>query len=750
MSDLEPMIKDLALILFTAGVMTLIFKKLGQPLVLGYIVAGFLAGPHFGLIPSVADTVNVHLWSDIGVIFLLFALGLEFSFKKILKVGGSAAVAALVIIVGMIFLGFTVGTAFGWQKMDALFLGGMIAMSSTTIIYKAFDDLGLRKKQFTGLVLSILILEDVLAVVLMVMLSTIAVSSSVDGMELVKSIAKLAFFLILWFVVGLYLIPLFLKKARKLFTGETLLVVSLGLCFGMVVFAAAMGFSAAFGAFIMGSILAETLEAERIDKLVSPVKDLFGAVFFVSVGMMVDPAMIAEYAVPIVVITLTVIIGQAFFASLGVLLSGQSPKTAIECGFSLTQIGEFAFIIAALGQALGVTSNFLYPIVVAVSVITIFLTPYMIRLSGPFYGFLSKHLPEKWVSAAEKISDRATTRTEDSSNWKKYLKSSFSTVIIYGIVSVALTTVSFIWFIPIVDSFFAPTVAKIISAVSILLVLAPFIYTIMFRHTFSDQFKILWNENRSYAPALVAIVVFRIIISMGFVFNVLFHIFHFRGILVFLLAFIILLFMMSSRLVRRQSAKIESTFKDNLRAREAREEYLGKKQPEYASRLISKDLHFADFVIPGDSAWAGQTLAELNLGNRFGVHVASILRGNVRVNIPDARERVYPQDVIQVIGSDTDMDRFSEELKASGSVQDDNIALSSEMILHQVIVNEKSPFIGKNIRECGIRSKYHCLIAGVETKDGKLHQPAVDIPFIKGDVIWVVGQKADVNALVQA
>ena len=383
MAELEPMIKDLALILIFAGVMTLIFKKLGQPLVLGYIVAGFLAGPHFGLLPSVVDTVNVHLWSDIGVIFLLFALGLEFSFKKILKVGGTAVVAALVIIVGMIFLGFTVGSVFGWQRMDALFLGGMIAMSSTTIIYKAFDDLGLRKKQFTGLVLSILILEDILAVVLMVLLSTIAVSNSVNGYELVRSIAKLIFFLVLWFVVGLYVIPILLKKARKMLSGETLLVVALGLCFGMVVFAAAMGFSAAFGAFIMGSILAETLEAERIDKLVSPVKDLFGAIFFVSVGMMVDPAMILHYALPIILITITVIVGQATFATLGVLISGQSFKTALECGFSLTQIGEFAFIIAALGQSLKVTSDFLYPIVVAVSVITIFITPYMIRMAEP-------------------------------------------------------------------------------------------------------------------------------------------------------------------------------------------------------------------------------------------------------------------------------------------------------------------------------------------------------------------------------
>lgn len=750
MGELEPMIKDLALILIFAGAMTLIFKKLGQPLVLGYIVAGFLAGPHFGLLPSVVDTVNVHLWSDIGVIFLLFALGLEFSFKKILKVGGTAVVAALVIIVGMIFLGFTVGSFFGWQKMDALFLGGMIAMSSTTIIYKAFDDLGLRKKQFTGLVLSILILEDILAVVLMVMLSTIAVSNSVNGFELVRSIAKLAFFLVLWFVVGLYVIPILLKKTRKMLSGETLLIVALGLCFGMVVFAAAMGFSAAFGAFIMGSILAETLEAERIDKLVSPVKDLFGAVFFVSVGMMVDPAMILQYAVPIIVITLTVIIGQATFATIGVLLSGQSLKTAFECGFSLTQIGEFAFIIAALGQSLKVTSDFLYPIVVAVSVITIFLTPYMIRLAEPVYGFVSRHLPAKWLAVADRYASRgATTATEDTSSWRKYLKSTIGTVLIYGIVSFAITAVAFLWFVPLMDNILPGAVGKAISALVILLVLGPFLYTISLRHTFSDDFKILWSENRNYVAPLVAIVVIRMLIAMGFIFYVLYSLFHLRGIPVFLLAFAAIMFILSSRLIRRQSLRIESNFRDNLRARDVQAEYLGKKQPEYASRLISKDLHFADFTVPGDSEWAGKTLAELNLGRRFSIHVASILRGNVRINVPEAHEHIFPQDVLQVIGTDTDMEVFSLELKASGRVMDDDIAIRSEMVLRQVIVHEQSPFNGKTIRECGIRKDYHCLIAGVETKDGKLYQPAVDIPFTTGDVVWVVGQKEDVAILLQ-
>ncbi|MEG1685793.1 MAG: cation:proton antiporter, partial [Bacteroides sp.] len=360
MSELPTLIADLALILISAGIITLIFKRLKQPLVLGYIVAGFLASPHMPVLPSVIDTSNIQTWADIGVVFLLFALGLEFSFKKLMKVGGTAIIAASTIIFCMILVGIAVGISFGWKRMDCLFLGGMLAMSSTTIIYKAFDDLGLRKQRFAGLVLSILILEDILAIALMVMLSTMAVSNNFEGADMIESIAKLVFFLILCFIVGIYIIPGFLKRAKKWMGDETLLIVSLGMCFGMVVLASKVGFSAAFGAFVMGSILAETIEAEQIDRLVKPVKNLFGAIFFVSVGMMVDPSMIVQYAFPIIVISLAVIIGQALFGTFGVLLSGQPLKTAMQCGFSLTQIGEFAFIIASLGVSLHVTSDFLY------------------------------------------------------------------------------------------------------------------------------------------------------------------------------------------------------------------------------------------------------------------------------------------------------------------------------------------------------------------------------------------------------
>ena len=749
MAEIEPLIADLALILICAGVMTLIFKKLGQPLVLGYIVAGFIASPHFALTPSVIDTASIHTWSDIGVIFLLFALGLEFSFKKIVKVGGPAVIAALTIIFGMIFLGFTVGSSFGWSKMDALFLGGMISMSSTTIIYKAFEDLGIAKKQFAGLVMSILILEDILAVVLMVVLSTVAVSNNFEGMELVASVAKLVFFLILWIIVGIYLIPLLLRWAKKLMNDETLLVVALGLCFGMVVLAAKTGFSAAFGAFIMGSILAETVEAEHIERIVKPVKDLFGAIFFVSVGMMVDPAMIAQYWLPIVVITLTVIIGQLLFATTGVLLSGQNLKTAMQCGFSLTQIGEFAFIIATLGVSLGVTGSFLYPIVVAVSVITIFLTPYMIRLAEPAYEVVYKHLPGRVRTILDNYAaSSASPTTSKQSEWKKYLGSIIRVIVIYGILCIAVCGLSFGLLVPFVAKWLPAPWANIFSAVVTLVVLSPFLRSLVIKHSHSEDFKLLWAESRANRAPLVATVVLRYILALGFIFYVLARLFHISVVMIFLIALVAVFAIVSSRFIKRNAQRLERNFMDNFRSRELRAEYMGQKKPEYASRLLSKDLHLADFDVPAEIDWGGKTLAQLNFGQRFGIQVVSILRGGLRINIPKATDRVFPQDRIQVIGSDIDLEAFGIQLSSSAIDLEDDRYHSGEMLLRCVPVTSTSPFLGLSIRDAGIREKWHCLVAGVEKVDGALRTPDTHIPFEEGDVLWIVGEKEDVERVM--
>lgn len=746
MSHLATLINDLALILICAGVMTLLFKKLKQPLVLGYVVAGFLASPHMPYTPSVMDTANIQTWADIGVIFLLFALGLEFSFKKIVKVGGAAIIAACTIIFCMILLGITVGTGFGWQRMDSIFLGGMIAMSSTTIIYKAFDDLGMRKKQFTGLVLNVLILEDILAIVLMVMLSTMAVRHNFEGSEMLESIGKLLFFLILWFVVGIYLIPELLKRCRKLMSEETLLIVSLGLCFGMVVMAARTGFSAAFGAFIMGSILAETVEAESIERLVKPVKDLFGAVFFVSVGMMVDPAMIVEYALPIIVITLAVIFGQSLFGTLGVLLAGQPLKTAMQCGFSLTQIGEFAFIIASLGVSLHVTSDFLYPIVVAVSVITTFLTPYMIRFAEPASNFVDTHLPVKWKNFLLHYSSGSQTMNHESL-WKKLILALTRITIVYSIVSIAVVALAFRFLVPLFLEHIPGIWGRLLAAVVIILFISPFLRAIMIKKNHSAEFVTLWNDSRGNRAPLVATIVIRILIAVSFVMFVISGLFKVSVGLLLGVAVLLVIMMILSRQLKKQSIMIERKFFQNLRYRDMRAEYMGEKKPEYAGRLLSRDLHLTDFEVPGESAWAGKTLAELNFGKKYGIHVVSILRGRKRINIPGASVRLFPEDKIQVIGTDEELNQFSSEMEKAAILETD-VVEKSEMILRQFRVDAHSIFLGKTMRESGIREQYHCLIVGVERGEETLHAPDPHEPFMEDDVVWIVGENADVYKLV--
>lgn len=749
MSALPPLISDLALILICAGIMTLIFKRLKQPLVLGYIVAGFLASPHFTLTPSVIDTASIHTWSEIGVIFLLFALGLEFSFKKLVKVGGTAVIAACSIIFCMIMIGMTVGWAFGWKSMDCLYLGGMLAMSSTTIIYKAFDDMGLRQQRFAGLVLSILIVEDILAIVLMVLLSTVAVSQNFEGGEMVYSIGKLVFFLILWFVVGIYLIPIFLKRSKKWVNNETMLILSLAMCFGMVVLAAKVGFSPAFGAFIMGSILAETIEAETIEKLVAPVKDLFGAIFFVSVGMMVDPAMIVEYIGPIVTITLAILFGQVIFGTGGVILAGQPLNVAMRCGFSLTQIGEFAFIIAGLGVSLNVTSHFLYPIVVAVSVITTFLTPYMIRLAVPAHEFVEKKMPDKWKGMLNRYTSGSQT-VNNENNWKKLLLDIARIVSIYMVLCIAVILLSFQFVIPLFRMVLPEFWAKLLDVVFMVVCVSPFLRAIVMKKNHSIEFQALWHDNRFNRAPLLATIVLRMILAVGVIVFIIKSLFDIPMFLAVAIAVVLVVLMMISRRLKKHSIVMERTFIQNLNFRDTHDEFKGKKRPKYEGHLLSRDLHLSDFEIPADSLWVGYTLHELNLGKKYGVHVASIIRGLHRINIPGANVRLFPGDTIQVIGTDEQLSVFSKQVERVSMAAEEDEIEKREMHLKQFVVDRNSPFLNMTIKDSGIRNGYRCLVVGVEKENGNLMSPEASMVLEDGDVVWVVGEKDDVYKLVNS
>lgn len=749
MSELAPLVKDLALILVVAGVVTLLFKRLRQPLVLGYIMAGFMVSPQFPYTISVIDIANVRLWADIGVIFLLFSLGLDFSFKKILKMGVAPVIAACTIIFCMMVSGMAAGKLFGWSHMDCIFLGGMLAMSSTTIIYKAFDDMGLRQQRFAGLVMSVLILEDVLAIVLMVMLSALAHGSSPDGGEILGIVARILFFLILWFVVGIFLIPMLLRRMRKLINDETLLIVALGLCFLMAVVSSGVGFSSAFGAFVMGSILAETVEADKIIKLVEPVKNLFGAIFFVSVGMLVEPAVIAEYAVPIVVLVLTILVGQAVFGSFGYLVSGQPLKTAMKCGFSMAQIGEFAFIIASLGLSLGVIGKFLYPVVVAVSVITTFLTPYMIRFATPCYAFLERRLPPKLIAALNGITLSRPSAATAGSKWKGLLAQMATNVVIYGILSVAVIFLMFTFFLPFVRHLLVGWhwTANFICGLLTVVAISPFLRAMVMKKNHSREFKALWAESRRNHLPLIFTVIVRVAVACSFVFYVCNYLSRFTDALMITIAVAVVVLMVLSRGLKRESIRIERVFMQNLRSRDIEAQVQGRKRPLYEGHLLDRDVHMADIDLPADSLWAGKTLRELELRNRFGVHISSILRANRRINIPDGNSIVFPADRLQAIGSDEQLLALAEAVRQE-VYGDDADMEKRETKLRQMVIDKGSPLAGKTLRESGIRDVYGCLVVGIEEGKENLSLPDPARRFMPGDVVWVVGEEEALGRLL--
>lgn len=739
-SEVPTLINDLALILIVASTVTLLFKKLKQPLVLGYIMAGFIVSPHMPYTMSVMDTVDIKTWADIGVMFLLFSLGLDFSFKKIIKMGITPVITTLTIIFAMMTLGIVVGHAFDWKRMDCIFLGGMLAMSSTTIIYKAFTDMGLRQQKFAQPVMSVLILEDILAIVMMVMLSAIASGNSPDGGEMIGSVVKIGFFLVLWFVVGIFAVPWFLRSTRKLVNNETLLIVSLGLCCLMAVVSTKVGFSSAFGAFVMGSILAETIEAAKIEKLVAPVKDLFGAVFFVSVGMLVDPKIIVEYAVPICVLVLTILLGQSIFGTFGFLIGGQSLKSAMRCGFSMAQIGEFSFIIASLGLSLHVTGEFLYPVVVAVSVITTFLTPYMIRLSVPSYNVLERHLPKTWVRALNNIT-LSHPSSAPKSNWHSLIAQMARITLIYSILSVATIALMFTFFLPFIRRMMPGMHwwANGICGVLTVMFIAPFLRAIVMKKNHSEEFRALWNDSRSNRMPLLVTILVRLIIASAFVFYICNFLTRFTNALMMTIAVAVVGIMILSRGLKKQSIKMERMFVQNLRSRDIEQQVLGLKKPLYEGHLLDRDIHISEIEIPENSTWAGLCLADLRLSNRFGIHVSSILRGHRRINIPGGDDIVFPGDKLQVIGSDSQL--AAAHAAVAGDIEPDDPDIEKrEMRLSQIVIDNHSPFVGKTLPETGLRSEFNCMVVGREEGKENLSMVGPAYKFRLGDILWIVGE----------
>lgn len=746
MEELPHLIIDLAYILIVAGGVTIIFKKLRQPLVLGYIVAGFLAGPHMPYTPSIMDSTSISDWSQIGVIFLMFTLGLEFSFKRIIKMGWQPIIAALLVMTCMISVGSEVGWLFGWSDMDRLFLGGMLAMSSTTIIYKAFDDSGVRLQPFASKVLSVLILEDILGILLMVILSALAVSRKFEGVELLNSLLNLGFFLLLWFLVGVFLIPIILRRYKKYINTETLLIVSVGLCFLMVVIASSVGYSPAFGAFMMGSIMAETTDSERISKSISSLKDFFGAIFFVSVGMLVNPNIIMEYWLPIVAITFAVILGQMTLGSLSFLISGNDLKDSLRCGFSLVQIGEFAFIIASLGETLGVTSKFIYPVVVAVSIITTFFTPYIIKFADPFYNRIEKFIPktisDKKFSALRRRRSQIIRKLNLGNAWKSLLRGVFMYSIIYITLCSAIMGASYSSLLPVSRQICGHWYGNMVCSVITILLLSPFIRPIVIKKNHSEEAKFLLHFNKFHRLMVRILLLLKFCLGtfvVYYIINFLSPLWWFWHVLISIL---VTLGIVYNRRIKLISIRIERTFRRNLRSREQTARY-----PSYGRKLKGRDLQIARFTVPGNTKWGGKTLMQLNFGRTEHIHIAAITRGLQRINIPGGNSRIYPGDIIEIVSDQEGLRSFQEKMMHDIYMIEESNALRNTLSIIQVGISNVSPLCGKTLVDIDFRSRYNCMVVGIEDDKGNLQVTEAQRKFQAGERIWVVGEEADLAML---
>ncbi|MBZ4188315.1 cation:proton antiporter [Niabella beijingensis] len=754
MGHLPKLIEDLALILIAGAIVTLLFRKIKQPLVLGYIIAGFLVSPHFIFTPNVVDQENVKTLAEIGVIFLLFSLGLEFSFKKLVRVGGTASITAFTEIIFITVGGYFTGKLMGWSTMDSLFLGGMLASSSTTIILRAFDELGVKTKQFARIVFGILVVEDIVVILLMVLLSTVAVTKNFEGTQILYTVAKLLFFLGMWFIVGIFLLPTFLRVARKLLDEETLLILALGLCLGMVVLATEVGFSAELGAFVMGSIIAETTLAEKVEHLIKPVKDLFGAVFFVSVGMMIDPKAIAAYAAPICWITLLTLFGKMISTTIGALISGQPLKQSVQVGMSMAQIGEFAFIVATLGLSLGVISEFLFPIAVGASAITTFTTPYLIKFSEPIYNGLIKMLPDRWVNRINRYSS-STQQIQAESDWKIVLKTYLRILLTNSIILVALLLLSKNFLLPFINERIASGYLRnIVVLIVSLAAAAPFFWAFMAGKPKNQAYKELWVDKKYNRGPLFIVELLRV--AMGILFMAIFvnTLVPARIALLVGIPFTVLVLILFSKRIQKFYQRMERRFISNLNEREtvaaeanAVENNLQEKNKEMRSNLEAWDAHIVEMEVSPQATAIGIAFKDLLWRERFGINIVYIKRGEKIIHTPGRNNRLLPFDRVGILTTDDQLAAFKPVFEAKEVLENEEMDIS-DIVLQKILVDEHTKLKGQTIHGSGLRERTNGLVVGIEKGKGRILNPESSTVLEWGDIVWIVGDRKRLQRLI--
>ena len=737
-------VRDLAVILISAGVCTIISRALKQPLVLGYIIAGFLIGPNFDFFFNISSQETVHQWSEIGIIFMMFGLGLEFSFKKLMKAGSTALVTAGTNFTGLFLLGFLTGQAMSWTSMESIFLGGLLSMCSTAVVIKTYDEMGLKNKPYAPMVFGTLVVDDLIAILMMVLLSTMAVSNKFAGGELLFNLGKLLFFIILWFLVGIYLLPTLLEKTR-----EILLIVSIGLCFLMVAIALGVGFSSALGAFVMGSLLAETIESEHIAEIVSPIKDLFGAIFFISVGMMVSPAVIAQNWPVILILALIVLVCPVIFATTGVVVTGGGLENGIHTGFSLAQLGEFGFILAGVGVSLGVMRDFIYPVIIAVSVLTTFTAPYMVRAATPFYAMLQRKLPPSWLAKIASIEHNPNLKsTAEKSEWKKVLQNYFLRLLVYGVILVAIAIGSRTYLEPFVYRVFpqwSEFVHDLVMALSTLVAMSPFIYGLSVSNGDAMNASVpkLLKEKESNIWPVTGLMLLRIFLGIGVVLGVISTYFNLAGWTLLLIAAASAAFFFFAKSTFKKYSAMEKHFFDNLNRKEEMQKRLRPVTSSIQDKLEGYDIHIETITLPQESTFAGKKIEDLHIRLETGANVVKIKRGSNSVLTPWGDDEVYPGDILIAVGTTAQIEALKAKVKASVVLDSgDDVRFN----VQAVTLDENSYLTGQTLRTAKLRD-YHCMVISMLRGDNFITNPKPDDKFLRGDVVWLAGEQESIDWL---
>lgn len=740
---IAPLIQDLAVILCLAAVVTYLFRLIKQPVVLGYVAAGIIVGPHTPSIFSVIDTENIKVWAELGVIFLMFSLGLEFSFRKLLKLGPSAAGTGLLQIAFMVVSGYFLAKAFGWSRFDSVFLGCMISISSTTIIIKALEELHLKSRKFAELAFGILIVEDLAAIIMMVGLTNFATQSLVEPTALLVSAARLLFIVSIWIILGMFILPRFVQRIAKKGNDEMLIVASLGFCLGLVTLASHLNYSVALGAFVMGSILSESGQVKRIEGLVMPLRDVFGAIFFVSVGMLLDPRVIIENFSHVMLVSIVIIAGKILSVFLGALLTGQSLRTSINTGFSMAQIGEFSFIIAALGQTLGVINKEIYPIIVAASLITTFTTPYLLRVSLPFADFCEAKCPARIRDILDSYRawfQRRTTTTSD----KKQVSLKIGRFFAHGTIILSLFILSSTLLVPWLSHHIKEDyLARLAGWIIAMGVATPFIWAMLNTFRSENPMRLLQKGRHplqidiAFLTAAAAIITFLSILSGEF----------FSGWIsfgLFVIGFLAIVTLFRTK-VKKISETLEQRFIEGLvpHGDEPNHDAFNAK----AQKLIPWDAHLVPIEIPANSKLPGKTLLELQLRERYGINVIAINRGHTQLMAPGATEMIFPHDTLLCFASDKEIEQFKGDLLLSGK---EEITESSQFELRELRLPAETTIRDKTVKESGIYTKFNCLVVGIERGGVRIKSPKSDEVVRGNDVLWVIGERSKLQKLIDA